>query len=119
MLRLYRERHGWSRAELARRSGVARSTISEIESGNRDPRGGTLEPLAATLGTRVDDLLRTVDGEFPANAQLGDPLPEYGRTLQRERDYLGPDDLAEIDEVIVNLATARANRNRKLRQQGS
>jgi len=39
LLRGYRERRGWTKAELARRSGYNASYISHIESGRSIPRG--------------------------------------------------------------------------------
>ncbi len=44
-----RERRGWSKAELGRRSGMARSTIALIELGRREPSVTTITRLAAAL----------------------------------------------------------------------
>ena len=48
-LRRERERHGFSLAELARRAGIAKSTLSQLESGAGNPSVETLWTLAMTL----------------------------------------------------------------------
>lgn len=47
---------GWSRAELARRSGVSESNIGRLERGIIRPRFDTARALAAALGGHPDDL---------------------------------------------------------------
>jgi transcriptional regulator with XRE-family HTH domain len=49
-LRRRRELLGWSQAEAARRSGVSRTVINEIESGRRVPQTRTYEKLRGALG---------------------------------------------------------------------
>jgi transcriptional regulator with XRE-family HTH domain len=48
-LRRERERHGLSLTELARRAGVAKSTLSQLEAGACNPSVETLWALAVTL----------------------------------------------------------------------
>lgn len=48
-LRRERERHGISLAELARRAGIAKSTLSQLESGSGNPSVETLWALAVVL----------------------------------------------------------------------
>ena len=50
-----RRRHGLSQVDLSRRSGVAQNTISDIETGRREPRPSTLRKLAKSLGVEVAD----------------------------------------------------------------
>lgn len=49
-LRTARKLRGWSTYELARRSGVAQSTVYRIESGERHPSAKTLAKIANALG---------------------------------------------------------------------
>ena len=49
-LKRIREEKGWSRAELARRSGVNASTIGQIEAGRFTPYPTQLAKLAKALG---------------------------------------------------------------------
>jgi transcriptional regulator with XRE-family HTH domain len=44
-------------ADLAARSGLAMSTVSRIETGDRTPSYGALEKLAAAFGVEVRDLI--------------------------------------------------------------
>jgi transcriptional regulator with XRE-family HTH domain len=48
-LRRERERHGLSSAELARRAGIAKSTVSQLEAGAGNPSVETLWALAVVL----------------------------------------------------------------------
>ncbi|WP_219413654.1 helix-turn-helix domain-containing protein [Pseudonocardia nigra] len=49
VLRRERERHGISLAELARRAGIAKSTLSQLEAGAGNPSVETLWALAVAL----------------------------------------------------------------------
>lgn len=62
MLRLtqVRERRGWSKSELGRRSGVALSTISNLEGGKVFPFAGWKKKLAAALGVDESTLFDEV-----------------------------------------------------------
>jgi transcriptional regulator with XRE-family HTH domain len=55
-LRELRRERGLSQAELSEKTGIAQSTISLLESGERDPRGSTLRTLAEFLGVGVGEL---------------------------------------------------------------
>src|ERR671915_1904140 len=48
-LRRERERHGISLTELARRAGIAKSTLSQLEAGTGNPSVETLWALAVVL----------------------------------------------------------------------
>lgn len=56
-LRRERERHGLSLAELARRAGIAKSTLSQLESGAGNPSVETLWALAVALDVPFARLL--------------------------------------------------------------
>jgi transcriptional regulator with XRE-family HTH domain len=56
-LRRERERHGISLAELARRAGIAKSTLSQLESGAGNPSVETLWSLAVVLDVPFSRLL--------------------------------------------------------------
>lgn len=67
LARLYeqRRRRGYSQAELAKRSGVARDAISKIETMRREAQGATARRLAEALGVEVEDLLYHAEVERP------------------------------------------------------
>lgn len=56
-LRTARERKGFSQKEMAERIGVAKSTYSLYESGNREPNVQTIKKIADTLNVSADELL--------------------------------------------------------------
>lgn len=56
-LRTARERKGMSQKELAELVGVAKSTYSLYESGNREPNVQTIKKIADILSTSADELL--------------------------------------------------------------
>jgi transcriptional regulator with XRE-family HTH domain len=57
-----RGHRGWSQRELARRSGVRQSLLSELERGMKtDTTGRTLVKLARALSVSTDTLLGTFD----------------------------------------------------------
>ena len=51
-----REAIGIKKIELSRRSGLSRSEITLIESGQRQPRLSTLTKIAKGLGLKLKDL---------------------------------------------------------------
>lgn len=53
---VYRDWRGSSQSELARRSGVNRTQIADIEAGRKTGSVATLKKLAAALGVTIDDL---------------------------------------------------------------
>ncbi|HEY7225884.1 MAG TPA: XRE family transcriptional regulator [Micromonosporaceae bacterium] len=56
-LRLERERAGLTLSEVARRAGVAKSTLSQLESGTGNPSVETLWALAVALGVPFSQLV--------------------------------------------------------------
>lgn len=62
-LRALRHQQDLSLSELSRRSGVGKGTLSELESGRRNPTLETLYALATALGR-------------PLSALLSDPAPQ-------------------------------------------
>ncbi|HEY9330391.1 MAG TPA: helix-turn-helix domain-containing protein [Streptomyces sp.] len=65
-LRTLRRERDLSLSELSRRSGVGKGTLSELESGTRNPTLETLYALTTALG-------------LPLSAVLSDPPPTAGR----------------------------------------
>src|SRR5215217_5778034 len=52
-VRRLRKLRGWSQVELAERAGVSAFTVTEIETGRREPRPSTLRKLANALGVEI------------------------------------------------------------------
>jgi putative transcriptional regulator len=55
-LKHYREAHGWSQGELARRLGVSRQTINAVETDKYDPSLPLALRMARLFGVAVPDL---------------------------------------------------------------
>lgn len=61
-LKRLRRGRGMTQADLAEASGVAQSTIAQIERATRkEPRPGTLKKLAPALGVEIAELLEDLD----------------------------------------------------------
>lgn len=56
-LKLARERKGISQKDMAENIGVAKSTYSLYESGNREPNVQTIKKIADILNVSADELL--------------------------------------------------------------
>jgi transcriptional regulator with XRE-family HTH domain len=55
-LRRERGSRGWSQAELARKSGVDRSHLNDLEAERRTPNLETLEKLCKAMGIRISGI---------------------------------------------------------------
>jgi putative transcriptional regulator len=55
-VKFYRERHGWSQAELARRLGVSRQTINAVETDKYDPSLPLALRMAKLFSVSVPEL---------------------------------------------------------------
>ena len=62
-IRLERDARGWSLADLAERSGVAKASISKIERGEMSPSAGLLVRLATAFDLTLAGLLLRAEGE--------------------------------------------------------
>ena len=77
-----RERRSMTQKEVADIIGVAKSTYSLYESGNRDPNVQTIKKIADTLNVSADDLLglntepMTVAAHFDGDEFTADELDD-------------------------------------------
>jgi transcriptional regulator with XRE-family HTH domain len=56
-VRMYREAYGYTLSDLARESGISRSYLYQVESGESSPTEEKLQALATALDITVSDLL--------------------------------------------------------------
>ena len=81
-LRLARERKGISQKDIAENIGVAKSTYSLYESGNREPNVQTIKRIADFLNVSADELLgiddepQTIAAHFDGDEYTEDELEE-------------------------------------------
>lgn len=77
-----REKRGLSQKEVAESIGVAKSTYSLYESGNREPNVQTIKKISDLLSVSADDLLgidedeQTVAAHFDGNEYTQEELDE-------------------------------------------
>jgi transcriptional regulator with XRE-family HTH domain len=100
-LRLERESRGWSLADLADRSGVARATISKIEREEASPTAVVLVRLAAAFDLTFAGLLLRAEGPGERLSRAVDqPVwrdPETG--YSRKQIFSRPDNPLEIAQI--------------------
>lgn len=91
-LKAAREALGLSQKEVAERIGVANSTYSLYESGNREPNVQTIKKIAAVLNVSADRLLG---------------LPEEVETIAAhfEGDRFTPEEIKEIENYAQYVKT--------------
>ncbi len=82
-LRGFRERAVMSQEQLAEKSGVARDTISKLETGRRRAYPTTIRKLAAGLEVEPRMLLGSV--EYLDEQSAGDPSPEQPEQEQSKK----------------------------------
>jgi transcriptional regulator with XRE-family HTH domain len=78
-LRRVREKKNLSLAELSRRTGISKSTLSRLESGQRKPSLELLLPIVAALAVPLDEIVaapRIVDPRMPQ-----EPRRTQGRVI--------------------------------------
>lgn len=84
-LRLRRDQRGMSAAELARRAGLSKATLSGLESGRANPTIDTLDAVAVALGVPLADLLAETDdaGTHVVRATDADTSGPHRELLRR------------------------------------
>lgn len=81
-LKAARERKGLSQKEIAESVGVAKSTYSLYESGNREPNVQTIKKIADALNVTADELLgideqpQTLAAHFDGDEYTAEELDE-------------------------------------------
>lgn len=84
-LKAVREKRGFSQKEMSEQIGVAKSTYSLYESGNREPNVQTIKKIADILNVSADELLglieepKTLAAHFDGDEYTEDELDEIKR----------------------------------------
>jgi transcriptional regulator with XRE-family HTH domain len=78
-VRELRRRRGWTLDELAERSGVSRSMLSQIERGRANPTVGIAVRIARGLGAPIADLVESPPSERIEVIRTGDEAAVYRR----------------------------------------
>jgi transcriptional regulator with XRE-family HTH domain len=102
-VRRLRTMRGMNQVDLAKASGVAQNTISEIELGKREARPATLKKLADALGVEIVDLFdvaRPLVQAPPDTQDYGALLEEMGIPREQIESW-------QVQEKGSNEAIAR------------
>lgn len=83
-MKTLRNRRGWSQAALAIEVGVAPSTISMYESGQREPDLETIEKIADALGVSIQFFFDDVNDDYEDLKEDERELLEQYRKLNRK-----------------------------------
>src|SRR5215216_5284000 len=78
-LRELREERGFSQYDLAQESGVGRSTIAALETGERGAHPSTTRALARALGVTVPELYKNPITSPPASQRPAGMVESYER----------------------------------------
>ncbi|MER7762764.1 helix-turn-helix domain-containing protein [Streptomyces sp. NPDC097619] len=98
-LRRLREQRALTLASLAETTGISKSTLSRLESGERKPSLELLLPLAAAYRVPLDDLVGAPEVGDPRVRLAPRPLPHGGTALPLSR---GPGPLQAHKMVITD-----------------
>jgi transcriptional regulator with XRE-family HTH domain len=110
-LQTEREKHGWSQAELARRSGIHRQNVYKIENGGAMPSVETYIALADAFNLSPLDLFR-VAGLMPEiiKSPLDEDIQYLTSTLPTDEDK---EDILAYIELRHRLAEQRGKNETK------
>jgi transcriptional regulator with XRE-family HTH domain len=103
-LRDAREVRKLTQADVARRTGLQPSAISQFETGQREPSHENLRKLASALGVTTDFLLNGTESVSVSAPQL--------RAVVRYAQSMSGDDLdmlKEFAEMLAKKAKAKLN----------
>jgi transcriptional regulator with XRE-family HTH domain len=85
-LRELREERGFSQYSLAQQSGVGRSTIAALETGERGAHPSTMRALARALRVTIPDLYRDTITPPPSQERPAGTAESYERLREELRD---------------------------------
>lgn len=101
-LREFRKHRGWTQQQLADEVGATQSTISQLESGEKNPSFELVRELSGVLGITVGELL----GEGPQ--ELEPEEVAHFRTLRQ----LPPAAVAELKSYAAFLRQKHARKEK-------
>ena len=98
---------GFTQEQLARQIGVAKSTLTGYEKGNREPDVPKLKALSAALGVTGDYLLGTEDFLKNKKSPEISPKGKYGDIIEMLNE-LKPDQIGEVRGYIKRILQENA-----------
>lgn len=107
-VRFLRHSHGLSLSQLAARSGVAKSTLGQIEAGATNPTLATIHSLAVALSTDVKHLVDSAEADAKTViVRAGEGADVSGETsiAQLMRTTLVGPSVLELHSVVLTAGT--------------
>src|SRR5438132_4107073 len=106
-IREFREDLGWTLEELAKKTHLSKSFLSEIENNNRNASSENVLKIANALGASLDYLLR---GEVARSASRREPI-QIPATLSIAAEQLGLSysDTLTLLETYSSVIARRSN----------
>jgi transcriptional regulator with XRE-family HTH domain len=108
-IRKVRDSRGMTIEDLARKAGVNKGTVSEIERGTANPTQSTLESLAKALDTSLAMLYQmTTSGQLastppPHDLALVELAAQMGRLTDKQREVI--ERICQLNEDRLGLIT--------------
>ena len=98
---LYQEldMHGWTQAELARRSGITPAALSRILSGGRNPGVEVVRGIARALKIPTEEVMRRA-GILPMQTEAGENDRQVMQEIVRQMERLRVEDRQYAAEFI-------------------
>lgn len=103
-IKYYRKQKGMTQQELAASVGVANTTITGYEKGNREPNAPMIIKIARALGVTGDDLL-DLDIKEKTPAEISEDLLD-AEIIERLTS-LTEEELAKVDAFVQGLLASR------------
>src|SRR3954467_13285179 len=103
-LRYVRERRGLTQAQLAKLSGIPRSTIALVETGSGNPTLTVLSTLAAALQLSIEELLSAGHGQCQVFKNGTLAVEQRGKGKKAEVRTLLPDPIPGMQIDRLELA---------------
>ncbi len=113
-IKVLRQRAGWTQDELAKILGVARSTVTQWESGWSSPRMGAVEKLANAFNVNIEDIVSSREpSKLPKNAHpiVGSKATLPLRVLGKVHAGAMTDEEVIVDEIQVPEKVALSHKH--------
>ena len=95
---------GYSQEELAHRSGLHRTYVTDVERGARNPSLNSIKKLSGALGISLSELFRLVEGsEQPAQITSGTGDPKEDSHSRYIEILIADKDAGEIESTLKVL----------------
>ena len=93
--------HGWTQAELARRSHITPAALSRILNGDRQPGVDTIVGLSRALNVPADEILRHA-GLLPPKHAIAADLRQYDDTIATIAS-LTPENQKLVSDLVYKI----------------